>query len=34
VMTPLPRTVYGPPDWEDASLDDWLDGGAAREGDA
>ena len=24
VMTPLPRTVYGPPDWEDASLDDWL----------
>jgi hypothetical protein len=25
VMTPLPRTVYGPPDWEDASLDDWLD---------
>jgi hypothetical protein len=25
VMTPLPRTVYGPPDWEDASLDDWLE---------
>jgi hypothetical protein len=24
VMTPLPRTVYGPPDWEDASLEDWL----------
>ncbi len=24
IMTPLPRTVYGPPDWEDASLDDWL----------
>lgn len=24
VMTPLPRTVYGPEDWEDASLDDWL----------
>ena len=24
VMTPLPRTVYGPDDWEDASLDDWL----------
>ena len=25
IMTPLPRTVYGPPDWEDA-LDstDWL----------
>jgi hypothetical protein len=29
IMTPLPRTVYGPPDWEEASLDDWLgDGGA------
>jgi hypothetical protein len=26
VMTPLPRTVYGPPDWEDASLEDWLAG--------
>ena len=25
VMTPLPRTVYGPADWEDASLDDWLE---------
>jgi len=25
VMTPLPRTVYGPPDWEDASLEDWLE---------
>jgi hypothetical protein len=24
IMTPLPRTVYGPPDWEEASLDDWL----------
>ena len=24
VMTPLPRTVYGPDDWEDASLADWL----------
>ena len=24
LMTPLPRTVYGPPDWEDAELDDWL----------
>ena len=21
----LPRTVYGPEDWEDASLDDWLE---------
>lgn len=27
LMTPLPRTVYGPPDWEDASLEDWLDPG-------
>ncbi len=26
IMTPLPRTVYGPDDWEDASLDDWLAG--------
>ena len=25
LMTPLPRTVYGPEDWEDASLDDWLE---------
>ena len=24
IMTPLPRTVYGPPDWEDASLEEWL----------
>ena len=24
IMTPLPRTVYGPDDWEDASLEDWL----------
>ena len=24
VMTPLPRTVYGPDDWEDAALEDWL----------
>ena len=24
LMTPLPRTVYGPDDWEDASLDNWL----------
>ena len=23
-MTPLPHTVYGPEEWEDASLDDWL----------
>ena len=25
-MTPLPRTVYGPDDWEDASLEMWLEG--------
>ena len=25
IMTPLPRTVYGPPDWEDASLEEWLE---------
>lgn len=24
LMTPLPRTVYGPDDWEDADLSDWL----------
>lgn len=24
VMTPLPGTVYGPDDWDEASLDDWL----------
>jgi hypothetical protein len=24
IMTPLPRTVYGPDDWEDASLEEWL----------
>jgi hypothetical protein len=24
IMTPLPRTVYGPDDWEDATLDQWL----------
>lgn len=24
VMTPAPGTGYGPDDWEDASLDDWL----------
>jgi hypothetical protein len=28
IMTPLPRTVYGPPDWEDASLTEWLDADA------
>jgi len=30
IMTPLPRTVYGPDDWEDASLDDWLNGAGFR----
>jgi hypothetical protein len=25
VMTPLPRTVYGPDDWEDATVDQWLE---------
>ena len=29
IMTPLPRTVYGPEDWEDASLDDWLEASGA-----
>jgi hypothetical protein len=24
IMTPLPRTVYGPDDWEDVALEDWL----------
>jgi hypothetical protein len=24
IMTPLPRTVYGPDDWEDATLEQWL----------
>lgn len=24
VMTPMPGTVYGPDDWDEASLDDWL----------
>jgi hypothetical protein len=31
IMTPLPRTVYGPPGWEDASLDDWLDAREAED---
>ncbi|MEZ5169462.1 MAG: hypothetical protein R3A49_01780 [Acidimicrobiia bacterium] len=25
LMTPKPGTIYGPDDWEDASLSDWLD---------
>jgi hypothetical protein len=24
ILTPLPLTVYGPDDWGDASLEDWL----------
>lgn len=24
LMTPLPRTVYGPPSWEEATLEQWL----------
>jgi hypothetical protein len=24
LMTPMPGTVYGPDDWDEASLDDWL----------
>jgi hypothetical protein len=24
LMTPLPGTVYGPDDWDEATLDDWL----------
>ena len=28
IMTPHPRTVYGPDDWEDATLDEWLKGNA------
>jgi hypothetical protein len=30
IMTPLPRTVVGPPDWEEASLEQWLQGSAAE----
>ena len=33
IMTPLPRTVYGPPDWEEASLDDWLGANAEQPSD-
>ena len=28
LMTPQPGTVYGPDDWEEATLDDWLHPGA------
>lgn len=24
IMTPMPGTVYGPDDWDEASLEDWL----------
>ena len=24
LMTPMPGTVYGPDDWDEASLSDWL----------
>ena len=24
LMTPMPGTVYGPADWDEATLDDWL----------
>lgn len=27
IMTPMPGTVYGPDDWDEASLDDWLNPG-------
>jgi hypothetical protein len=30
-MTPLPRTVYGPDDWEDATLEMWFEGSAKRD---
>ncbi len=31
IMTPLPGTVYGPDDWEEADLTDWLSGKAPEE---
>lgn len=34
IMTPLPRTVYGPPDWEEASLEDWLGAGRGDQGES
>ena len=30
-MTPLPGTVYGPDDWEEANLNDWLSDQAPAE---
>jgi hypothetical protein len=29
-MTPLPGTVYGPSDWENADLDDWMEAEAPK----
>jgi hypothetical protein len=34
IMTPLPRTVYGPDDWEDATLEQWLEHVEAGQGSA
>ena len=31
IMTPLPGTVYGPDDWEEANLNDWLSDQAPKE---
>ena len=31
IMTPLPGTVYGPDDWEEANLSDWLSDQAPEE---
>ena len=28
LMTPLPGTIYGPAGWEEADLEDWLEGAA------
>jgi len=30
LMTPLPGTIYGPEGWEEADLDDWLEGTATE----
>ena len=32
LMTPMPGTVYGPDEWDEASLDDWLDPGGVSAG--
>ena len=31
IMTPMPGTVYGPDDWENADLNDWLATNAPEE---